>query len=117
MNRAWCLVCDPDIATQWTSRIKNIDDCIKVFQLRALLYEDVIEWIPFESLSDINEIGKGGFGSIYKAICLDGIRKIYGNDFNYVRRREPFRIVALKTFSSPKTNNSQNSLDFLSEVG
>ncbi|KAG9300784.1 hypothetical protein G9A89_023582 [Geosiphon pyriformis] len=30
------------------------------------------EWIPWESLSDINKIGEGGFGTIYKATFIDG---------------------------------------------
>ncbi|RIB00988.1 kinase-like domain-containing protein [Gigaspora rosea] len=93
---AWCLLCDPDIATRWTSRNKDIDNCIKMFQLRAFAYEDTIEWIPFERLNDVKEIGKGGFGYVYSAIWLDGIRKL---DRNYVRTREESSIVALKTLS------------------
>ncbi|KAG9303190.1 hypothetical protein G9A89_003531 [Geosiphon pyriformis] len=30
------------------------------------------EWIPWESLSNINEIARGGFGIIYKATLIDG---------------------------------------------
>ena len=111
MQPAWCISCDPDITTRWTSGNKNIDDCMKEFQLRALSYEDVIEWIPFNRLSDVKEVGKGGFGSVYSATWLDGIRKVDGDDYNYVRAREPSSIVALKTLASSKENN-----DFLKEV-
>ncbi|RIB28626.1 kinase-like domain-containing protein [Gigaspora rosea] len=52
---AWCLSCDPDIETRWTSGHKNIDDCIKTFQLRTLSYEDVIEWIPFDRLLEVKK--------------------------------------------------------------
>ncbi|KAG9291251.1 hypothetical protein G9A89_021753 [Geosiphon pyriformis] len=31
------------------------------------------EWIPWEGLSNINEIGRGGFGIIYKATLIDGL--------------------------------------------
>ncbi|KAG9284720.1 hypothetical protein G9A89_002605 [Geosiphon pyriformis] len=31
------------------------------------------EWIPWERLSNINEIAKGGFGIIYKATLIDGL--------------------------------------------
>ncbi|RIB19578.1 hypothetical protein C2G38_2035948 [Gigaspora rosea] len=44
----------------------RIDDCMKLFQLRTWTYEDVIEWVPFDKLSVIEEVGKGGFGSVYK---------------------------------------------------
>jgi hypothetical protein len=49
---------------------------MKTFQLRTPAYEDAIEWIPFIRWSDVKEIGKGGFGSVYLATWLDGIRKV-----------------------------------------
>src|SRR5260364_447463 len=52
---AWCQSCDPDIATKWTSGNKDLDDGMKTFQLRAVKYEDVIEWIPFDRLSEIKK--------------------------------------------------------------
>ncbi|RIB24179.1 kinase-like domain-containing protein [Gigaspora rosea] len=114
---AWCLSYDrdPDIATRWTSGNKNIDDCMKTFQLRTFKYEDVIEWIPFDRLSGVKKIGKGGFGSVYSATWLDDKRKVEtikdsDNDI-YKKVREPSSIVALKTLASSKENNN----DFLKE--
>ena len=73
---------------------------MKSFQLRTFKYEDAIEWIPFDRLSGVDEIGKGGFGSVYKATWLDGIRKVEKiTDSNYKRAREASSIVALKTLS------------------
>ncbi|RIB08110.1 kinase-like domain-containing protein, partial [Gigaspora rosea] len=114
---AWCHSCDPDIATRWTSRNKHIDDCMKASQLRARKYENVIEWISFDRLSDVKEIGKGGFGSVYSATWLDGIRKVdkinYDNAYGYIykRAREPSCTVALKTLIGSMENNN----DFLKE--
>ncbi|RIB04975.1 kinase-like domain-containing protein, partial [Gigaspora rosea] len=112
---AWCLSCDPDIATRWTSGNKNIDDCIKTFRLRTFNYEDVIEWIPFDRLTGVKKIGKGGFGSVYSATWLDGIRKVEtikdGDNDIYKKVREPSSIVALKTLAGSKENNN----DFLKE--
>ncbi|RIB08076.1 hypothetical protein C2G38_2112010, partial [Gigaspora rosea] len=65
--------------TRWTNKNKAIDDCIKIFQIRTLAYEDAIEWISYDKLDNITKIGEGGFGSIYKATWLNGIRKIDGN--------------------------------------
>ncbi|KAG9302805.1 hypothetical protein G9A89_009582 [Geosiphon pyriformis] len=36
-------------------------------------YLNYHEWIPWKHLSNINEIGRGGFGIIYKATLLDGL--------------------------------------------
>ena len=69
---------------------------MKEFQLRTLSYEDAIECIPFK-FSDVKKIGEGGFGSVYKATWLDGIRKVDGDDYHYVRARESNSTVALKT--------------------
>ena len=68
----------------------------------------MIEWIPFDRLNNIKKIGEGGFGSVFSATWLDGIRKIN----NYKRAREQSSVVALKTLSSSK----ENSTDFLKEV-
>src|SRR5260364_180036 len=107
-----CLSCDPDKTSRWTSGNKDIDDCMKTFQLRAFAYKDAIEWIPFDRLLDVKLIGKGGFGSVYSALWLDGIRKVDGDDYNYVRAREPFCTVALKTL----VNSKENKFGFLKEV-
>ncbi|RIB23707.1 hypothetical protein C2G38_2032503 [Gigaspora rosea] len=54
----------------------------------------------------IKEVGKGGFGFVYSATWLDGIRKVDGSDYNYVRAHEPSNTVALKTLTSFKKNNN-----------
>ncbi|RIB02337.1 kinase-like domain-containing protein [Gigaspora rosea] len=76
-QKAWCQTCDPDITIQrWTSGNKKIDDCMKAIQLRTYSYEGIIEWISFDRLVNIKKIGEGGFGSIFSATWLDGIREI-----------------------------------------
>ena len=55
---AWCQMCDPYKTIQgWTSGNKNIDDYIKEFQLKTTEYENVIEWIPFNRLNNIQRNG------------------------------------------------------------
>ncbi|RIB28241.1 hypothetical protein C2G38_2059899, partial [Gigaspora rosea] len=88
---------------------------IKEFQLRAFSYNYMIEWIPFDRLSDVKEIGKGGFGSVYSSTWLDGIRNVDeikdGDNVIYKRARKPASTVALKTLASSMENNN----DFLKE--
>ena len=60
----------------------------------------MIEWIPFDRLSVVEKVGKGGFGSVYKATWLDGIWKVEKiDDDNYKGTREASSTVALKTLS------------------
>ncbi|RIB23529.1 kinase-like domain-containing protein [Gigaspora rosea] len=94
-------MCDPEIMIRkWTCGNKNVDHCIKEFQLRTTRFENAIEWIPFDKLSITDKIGEGGFGCVYSATWSDGIRKIVKTDDHYyVRSREPSSAVALKTLS------------------
>ncbi|KAF0408127.1 serine/threonine protein kinase [Gigaspora margarita] len=110
---SWCLPCDPDLTahsdnSNWNPDLtahndnsnwsgdKDVDTCIKEFQLKTTKYENVIEWIPFDRIDIIKEIGKGGFGSVFSATWLDGIRKIDNIDNTLVRSRAPRSIVAVK---------------------
>ena len=49
---------------------------MKAIQLRTYSYDGIIEWISFDRLVNIKKIGEGGFGSIFSATWLDGIREI-----------------------------------------
>ncbi|RIB16565.1 hypothetical protein C2G38_2189598 [Gigaspora rosea] len=45
-----------DMAAKWMSGNKDINGCMKEFQLRVWKYKKTIEWIPFDRLSDVKEI-------------------------------------------------------------
>lgn len=99
----WCLTCDPDFLIQiWTSGNKKIDDIIKQFQLRTDLISSarMVQWISFDRLTDIKEIGKGGFSSISSAYW----------SYELSLRKEGFP-VALKSLPSYDGN-----FNFLKEV-
>ncbi|RIB19011.1 kinase-like domain-containing protein [Gigaspora rosea] len=100
-SEAWCRTCDPWKATQgWTSGNKEIDNCIKDFQLKATRYEDVIEWIPFNRLYNTQKIGKGGFGSVFSAMWQDGKRVVSGK----CTKSRISCMVALKTLPDSRKN-------------
>lgn len=89
----WCIVCDTDLYIQnWTSKNKEIDDLLKKFQLTADDFKYIIEWISFDRLANIEEIGKGRFNIVNKATWLDGIRC----DWEPKRISKKNSIVALK---------------------
>ncbi|RIB20548.1 kinase-like domain-containing protein [Gigaspora rosea] len=61
-----------------TSGNKDIDDCIKEFQLNGTSYEDIVEWIPFNRLNIIQKFDDG-----FLATWLDGVR-----DAKYIRYKD-----------------------------
>ena len=107
-SEAWCQTCDPQKLIQgWTSGIKDVDDCIKGFQLKTTNYEDVIEWIPFNRLNNIQ-----GIGDKFLATWLDGRRYIKDKSSSKCKQsRTSSCVVVLKTLT-----RSQNLLDTLKEV-
>ncbi|CAB4417931.1 unnamed protein product [Rhizophagus irregularis] len=97
--------------TNWSGNQK-IDDFIQEMHLKIDNYDNIIfEWIPYNQFDYIEEVGKGGFATIYSAIWNDGplkynyIKKIYERGVNY-------KEVALKCI-----DNSHNITDeFLNEI-
>ncbi|RIB22815.1 kinase-like domain-containing protein [Gigaspora rosea] len=97
----WCKSCDPyKITLEWISGDEDIDNCIKEFQLYTTNREKAIEWIPFDKLNIIEEIGKGGFGTVFLASwqCSQSIK------------------VALKTLPGLKKNSSNFLKEFKSHM-
>ena len=88
-----------------------IDKFIQESQLNAQYTNQILEWIPYNSLENIEYVDKGGFGTIYKAIWLDGPINFWSNSKKkWIRSNEI--IVALKSL-----NKSSNlSEDLLKEV-
>src|SRR2546430_10355550 len=90
-EREWCKSCQIDSLkrkfTNWTSENKKIDDFIQEMQLKIDNADDiVVEWIPYNQLNDIKEIGKGDFITVYSAIWKNGPLYFNGNNKEYTRK-------------------------------
>jgi serine/threonine protein kinase len=112
MDFKWCKSCYlNDNFSNWTSGSEKIDKFIKDMQSKIDEYYGIVfEWIPYNQFSDIKEIGRGGFSTVYSAIWKDGPLE-YDKDEN-VHKRIINKKVALKCL-----NNSQNITNkFLNEV-
>ncbi|GBB96290.1 hypothetical protein RclHR1_02720005 [Rhizophagus clarus] len=115
INKWWCKSCQMSVLKNnfenWTSKNKIIDESIQEMQLNIQNYEDIIvEWIPYNQLNDIKEIGKDVFATLYSAKWIDGPLK-YNTDSNKCVRNQNNKEVALKNLF-----NSQNINEFLNEV-
>lgn len=121
----WCKPCNSKRLEKnfinWTSGNKFIDELIQNYQLEAKSHKEVIEFIPYNRLKNINFLATGGFSTIYRAIWMDGyLYKWEGEnwkriikDMNINNPLEKSGIhVALKVL-----NNFDDGLkEFLSEV-
>jgi len=71
----WCQQCNAKRFRQdfhkWTSGNKFIDKFIQESQ-HAKEYWYVLEWIPYNRLTNVKYLDKGGFSTVYKAVWLDG---------------------------------------------
>src|SRR4051794_15711243 len=108
----WCKPClINDLKTNLTSENEKIDNFIQEMQLKINRDDDIVfEWIPYNQFSDIKEIGRGGFATVYSTIWKDGPLKYDVYNCKYTRQSN--YKVALKCL-----HNSQNiTNEFLNEV-
>ena len=113
----WCNQCNAKRFQQdfpnWTSGNKYIDNFIQETQLNAMSHLQVLEWIPYNRLTNIKYLAKGGFSAVYYAIWLDGYIQWWDNGkwsrYTYDSSGHPVVIKSL--------NNSSNiNEEFLNEV-
>ena len=111
---SWCKPCQIDYlkTINLTSGNDKIDNFIQEMQLKIENAGDIVfEWIPYNQFSDIKEIGRGGFATVYLAIWKDGPSK-YDKHTEKYAKPSPNYEVALKYL-----HNSQNiTNEFLNEV-
>src|SRR5947209_16863727 len=70
----WCNQCNAKRFQQefpnWTSGNNYIDNFIQETQLNAKSLFEVLEWIPYNRLTNIKYLAKGGFSTVYNARWL-----------------------------------------------
>ena len=60
-----------DNFSNWTSGNDDIDNLIQECQIKTLLPENIVEWIPYNNLQNIKYLTKGGCSEIYIADWID----------------------------------------------
>ncbi|CAB4420681.1 unnamed protein product [Rhizophagus irregularis] len=58
--------------SNWTSGNNDIDNLIQECQMKTVAPDLIPEWIPYNSLINIEYLTKGGFSEIYSAIWVNG---------------------------------------------
>src|SRR4051794_31422447 len=90
-NVYWCQPCQIDNLkgnfTNWASGNEKIDELIQDMQLKTSKANDILfEWIPYNQFSNIKEIGRGGFATVYSAIWKDGPLRYDYTQKDYIRK-------------------------------
>ncbi|CAB5363374.1 unnamed protein product [Rhizophagus irregularis] len=115
VKKKWCKTCQLNNFKKYfsygTSTNEKIDNFIQEMQLKINKWDDIIvEWIPYNQLNNIKEMGNIGYTTIYSAIWKDGplqIDKHYG-----ILKRISDKKITLRYL-----HNSRNITDnFLNEV-
>jgi serine/threonine protein kinase len=75
-RREWCEVCNAKHFQKdfknWTSGNPEIDKFIRNQQLKANRGDQILEWIPYNKIIDVEYLAQGGFSKVYKAKWTDG---------------------------------------------
>ncbi|RIA96126.1 kinase-like domain-containing protein [Glomus cerebriforme] len=110
----WCKNCNLKHfqSSKWTSGNIPIDDFVKEAQSKARNYGEVIEWIPYNRLRNIQYLAQGGFSTIFKAIWLDGHIHSWNNNkqdwekFRYELKQNDYE-NAIDNIKSPLEENQK----------
>jgi hypothetical protein len=112
----WCHACNSKHFKKdfknWTSGNDDIDKFIQNVQLSAENNFKILEWIPYDRFYNVEYIASGGFGTVYRAIWIDGYIREWNNKNKSWKRVYQNEFVALKSL-----NHSENVLqEILNEV-
>ncbi|CAB5389408.1 unnamed protein product [Rhizophagus irregularis] len=107
----WCEPCQINYFKENLARSENekIDNIIHKMQLKIKYYKSdiIFEWIPYDQLSDIQEISKHDFDIMYSATWKNG--PICYNDKEWTRKSN--KVVTLKY-----SQKSQNIIKHLNMI-
>src|SRR5581483_3259215 len=91
----WCKECYAKKFQQnfcnWTSGNEHVDKFIQEVQLSARSPFELLEWIPYNRLRNIQYLTQGGFSTVYKAIWLDGFIEFW--DYEKQQWKRVLRIL------------------------
>ena len=104
----WCRACLKNFAN-FSSENDMIDDFIQEMQLKINSYDDIVfEWISYDQFSDVEEIGKVDFATVYST-TWNGPLKYDTGTMKYKRYQVNVALICLDT-------SQFNTGEFLNKV-
>jgi hypothetical protein len=95
--------------SNWTSGNSDIDNLIKKCQSETNRPTNIIEWIPYNDLQNIDYLTKGGFSEIYTANWINGAYYEWDHDQQKLKRLGIQQVI-LKSLENIE-NANQNWFD------
>ncbi|GES73032.1 kinase-like domain-containing protein [Rhizophagus clarus] len=92
--------------SNWTSENNEVDDLIQECQMKSLYPDQIIEWIPYNNLQNIEYITKGGCSEIYSAIWIDGSYIEWNSEEQQLKRSGTFKVILKKLENVESANRS-----------
>jgi hypothetical protein len=92
--------------SNWTSGNTYIDDLIQKCQLDSLRPDQIIEWIPYNNLQNIENITKGGSSKVYSADWIDGRYCIWDPKKSQLKRFGTHRVILKRLKNVNNANRS-----------
>ncbi len=115
----WCKDCNSkrfqNDFKNWTSGNELLDQMIQESQLKARNSHEVLEWIPYDKLRNIQYLARGGFSTIYKAIWLNGFIHHWDKETNQWYRY--FEEFDDKDYKNSENNDVKNPLKVYEKKG
>src|SRR3954452_2889488 len=93
--------------SNWTSGNDDINNLIQKCQMRTLVPDMIVGWIPYNNLQNIEYLTKGGFSEIYTADWIDGCYFEWDSKKQQLTREYPnlFQYVVLKRLENVENAN------------
>ncbi|EXX70978.1 Ste20p [Rhizophagus irregularis DAOM 197198w] len=91
--------------SNWTSGNNDIDNLIQQCQIKALIPNLIVEWIPYNNLQNIEYLTKGGCSEIYTAVWIDGPYYEWDSKEKQLKRDGRWVNVVLKKLENVESAN------------
>ncbi|CAG8670808.1 2492_t:CDS:2, partial [Paraglomus occultum] len=115
----WCQYCGIERCqnnfVNWTSGCKEIDDFIRVAQLKAINVRSILEWIDYDEFTNVNHLANGGNSSVFTAYWPRGPIRAWDSNNNDWERgwgQANSDVIILKRIK----NSNKVTTDFLNEA-
>jgi hypothetical protein len=92
--------------SNWTSGNSDIDNLIQQCQMETTAPDQIVEWIPYNKLQNIEYLTKGGCSEIYTAYWIDGYFDKWDSKERKLTRYEGHDVILKKLENVESANRS-----------